>query len=68
MPVKIATNSGGPMFRAYNKESGDVVWEIELEAGTSGPPISYLHDGEQYILVAIGDREYSPELVAFKLP
>jgi glucose dehydrogenase len=56
------------MFRAYNKKSGDIVWEIELEAGTSGPPISYLHDGEQYILVAIGDREYSPELVAFKLP
>lgn len=68
MPVEIATNSGGPMFRAYDKESGDIVWEIELEAGTSGPPISYLHDGEQYILVAIGDREYSPELVAFKLP
>jgi quinoprotein glucose dehydrogenase len=68
MPVEIATNSGGPMFRAYNKESGDIVWEIELEAGTSGPPISYLHDGEQYILVAIGDREHSPELVAFKLP
>ncbi len=68
MPVEIATNSGGPMFRAYDKESGDIVWEIELEAGTSGPPISYLYEGEQYILVAIGDREYSPELVAFKLP
>jgi len=68
MPVEIATNSGGPMFRAYDKESGDIVWETELEAGTSGPPISYLHEGEQYVLVAIGDREYSPELVAFKLP
>ncbi len=68
MPVEIATNSGGPMFRAYDKASGDIVWEIELEAGTSGPPISYLHQGEQYIVVAIGDRQYSPELVAFKLP
>ncbi len=68
MPVQIATNSGGPMFRAYNKESGEIVWETELEAGTSGPPISYLHDGKQYVVVAIGDRLYSPELVAFKLP
>ncbi len=68
MPVEIATNSGGPMFRAYSKESGEIVWETELEAGTSGPPISYLYEGEQFILVAIGDRQYSPELVAFKLP
>ncbi|MBT7226403.1 MAG: hypothetical protein HN872_07310 [Gammaproteobacteria bacterium] len=56
------------MFRAYSKESGEIVWETELEAGTSGPPISYLYEGEQFILVAIGDRQYSPELVAFKLP
>ncbi|PCJ26877.1 MAG: pyrroloquinoline quinone-dependent dehydrogenase [SAR86 cluster bacterium] len=68
MPVSIATNSGGPMFRAYDKESGDIVWETELEAGTSGAPISYLHDGNQYILVTIGDRVHSPELIAFKLP
>lgn len=68
MPVEIATNSGGPMFRAYDKESGEIIWEVELDAGTSGPPISYLHEAQQYILVAIGDREHSPELVAFRLP
>jgi quinoprotein glucose dehydrogenase len=68
MPVEIATNSGGYRFRAYSKESGDIVWETELEAGTTSPPISYLHEGEQYVVVAIGDREHSPELVAFKLP
>ena len=68
MPVEIATNSGGPMFRAYDKESGDILWEIELEAGTTNAPISYLHDGRQYIVVAIGDRIHSPELIAFRLP
>lgn len=68
MPVEIATNSGGPMFRAYDKATGDIIWETELEAGASGPPISYLYEGEQYVVVPIGDREYSPELVAFKLP
>ena len=68
MPIEIATNSGGPMFRAYDKDSGDVEWEVELDAGTTGPPITYLHEGEQFILVAIGDRLHSPELVAFKLP
>ena len=43
------------------------MWEIELEAGTTSPPISYQHEGEQYVLVAIGDRDHSPEMVAFKL-
>ena len=67
MPVEIATNSGGPWFRAYDKQTGETVWEIELEAGTTSPPISYQHEGEQYVLVAIGDRDHSPEMVAFKL-
>jgi quinoprotein glucose dehydrogenase len=68
MPIEIATNSGGPMFRAYNKSNGDIEWEIELEAGTTGAPISYMFEDEQYIVVAIGDRLHIPELVAFKLP
>jgi quinoprotein glucose dehydrogenase len=68
MPIEIATNSGGPMFRAYNKSNGDIEWEIELDAGTTGAPISYMFEDEQYIVVAIGDRFHTPELVAFKLP
>jgi quinoprotein glucose dehydrogenase len=68
MPVEIATNSGGPMFRAYDKATGEVVWEIELEAGSSNAPVSYLFEGKQYLLLAIGDRQHSPELLAFTLP
>ena len=68
MPIEIATNSGGHSFRAYNKASGKTLWEVELKAGASGPPVSYMYEGTQYIVVAIGDREHSPELVAFTLP
>ncbi|MCG8414284.1 MAG: PQQ-binding-like beta-propeller repeat protein, partial [Pseudomonadales bacterium] len=68
MPVEIATNSGGPHFRAYDKNTGDVIWETVLEAGTTNAPISYMYEGKQYLLVAIGDREHSPELLAFTLP
>ncbi len=68
MPLEIVTNSGGNTFRAYDKNSGGVLWEVELEAGTSGAPVSYMHDGKQYIVVAIGDRGYTAELVAFALP
>ncbi len=68
MPVEIATNSGGFMFRAYDKATGDIIWETQLEAGSAGAPISYLHNGKQYIVVAIGDRLHDPELLAFALP
>ena len=67
MPIEIATNSGGLMFRAYDKATGDILWETELDAGTTGAPISYLHNGKQYIVVTIGDRLHSPEIVAFSL-
>ena len=56
--IEIATNSGGNIFRAYDKASGNTLWEVELEAGASGPPVSYLYEGKQYIVVAIGDREH----------
>lgn len=68
MPPEITMNEGGPHFRAYNKASGDIIWEVELESGTSGAPVTYMVDGRQFIVVAIGDRDHSPELVAFALP
>ena len=68
MPVEIATNSGGPHFRAYDKMTGEIEWVIELEAGATGAPITYMQEGRQFVVVAIGDRLYQPELVAFALP
>jgi len=44
------------------------VREFELDAGASGPTVSYFFEGRQYIVVAIGDPEHNPELVAFSLP
>jgi quinoprotein glucose dehydrogenase len=67
MPPEIVTNSGGNKFRAYDKNTGDTLWEFELDAGTSGPPVSYMFEGRQYIVVAIGDPTHGPELVAFSL-
>ena len=58
----------GRKFRAYDKATGDVVWETELDAGTTGGPMSYMHDGKQYIVVAIGSRDHSAEFVSLGLP
>jgi glucose dehydrogenase len=69
-PINIRTppGGGGKKFRAYDKASGDVVWETELPAGTTGAPMTYSHRGKQYIVVAIGSADHSPEFVAFALP
>ena len=54
MPLDIVANYGEPWFRAYDKATGAVVWEMELPAGTTGAPMTYMHDGKQYIVVTIG--------------
>ncbi len=59
--------SGGNMFRAYDKTTGDVVWEIDLGAGTTAPPITYMFEGRQYIVVAIGGVDHPAELVALAI-
>ena len=55
-------------FRAYDKATGSVVWETDLPAGTTGGPMTYLHEGKQYIVVPIGGEEYPAEWVALGLP
>jgi len=57
----------GKQFRAYDKATGKVLWEIELPAGTTGGPMTYMANGKQYIAVAIGGRNHPPEWIAFAL-
>jgi quinoprotein glucose dehydrogenase len=64
----LAGDPGGPMFRAYDKATGAVLAEIELPAKASGAPMTYLHQGRQYIVVAVSTREHPAELVALALP
>jgi quinoprotein glucose dehydrogenase len=41
---------------------------MELPAGTSGAPMTYMADGKQYIVVAVGGRNFPGELIALALP
>jgi quinoprotein glucose dehydrogenase len=59
---------GGKKFRAYDKMTGAVVAEIELPGGTIGAPMTYMIDGVQYIVVAVGWKDMAPELVALSVP
>ena len=72
-PIMVRTPPGagpgaGKKFRAFDKESGAVLWETEFEAGTNGSPITYMHDGKQHIVLPIGSVEHPGEWVALALP
>jgi quinoprotein glucose dehydrogenase len=58
----------GKKFRAYDKATGKAVWEIELPAGTTGGPMTYMAQGKQIIIVPIGGKDHPPEWVALGLP
>ncbi|MDE3002644.1 MAG: PQQ-binding-like beta-propeller repeat protein [Gemmatimonadota bacterium] len=66
--LSILPIAGGKAFRAWDKETGDVVWEMDLPAGTSGAPMTYMADGRQFIVVAVGDRDTRGRLIALALP
>jgi quinoprotein glucose dehydrogenase len=60
--------AGGPIFRAYDKRTGEVVAEITLPANPTGSPMSYMLDGKQYICVAAATLETPAEIIALALP
>jgi quinoprotein glucose dehydrogenase len=59
---------GGPVFRAYDKATGAIVAELELPGKASGAPMTYLHEGRQYVVIAVSSREHPAELVALAVP
>jgi quinoprotein glucose dehydrogenase len=61
-------DGGGRKLRAFDKKTGQVLWETEFEAGTTGTLMTYLHKSKQYVVVAIGSTTHEPELVALSLP
>ena len=69
----VQTSSGacsrtcGAGDRVYDKRTGEVVWETELPAGTTGAPMTCVHEDRQYIVVPVGGREDPPEWVALAL-
>jgi len=68
MPRAIAPGAGGNKLRAFDKATGAVVWDMALPAGTTGAPMTYMFEGKQYVLVAIGGTEHRAEFVALSLP
>ena len=58
-------------FRAFNKKTGELLWETELPASGFATPSTYEIDGKQYIVIACGGGKLRTKkgnkIVAFAL-
>lgn len=70
VPITGTDNYGGPLvtagglvfiaasrdekFRAFDKKTGQVVWEMKLPAAGYATPSTYVVNGKQYIVIACG--------------
>jgi quinoprotein glucose dehydrogenase len=70
----VHTNDAGEtvaLLRAYDKNTGaDVEGRIEMPAKQTGSPMTYMHDGKQYIVLAVSHAGANAggELLAYALP
>jgi quinoprotein glucose dehydrogenase len=63
-----ADHPRGAMLRAYDKATGKEVGAVFMPAPESGSPMTYMHNGKQYIVVAVSGGQYPGEYIAFRLP
>lgn len=88
IPITGTENYGGPIvtagsllfiaatpdqkFRAFNKNSGELLWETMLPAAGFATPSTYMVNGKQYIVIACGGGKLGAPsgdtYIAFALP
>ena len=59
---------GRPIFRAYDKQTGETLVEIDLPATQTSQPMTYMHEGRQYIVFTVGGGEDAAAFVALTVP
>lgn len=70
----VHTNDAGQsvaLLRAYDKVTGeDIEGEVEMPAKQTGSPMTYFHEGKQYIVLAVSQSgaNAGAELIAYALP
>jgi len=51
-----------------DKATGATVAEIELPASVTGVPMTYMHEGKQYLVMAVSDFRSPAKIIALTLP
>jgi quinoprotein glucose dehydrogenase len=62
-----------PVFRAFDVETGELLWQDPLPAGGQATPMTYEHQGRQYVVIAAGGHgrmgnQMGDAVVAYALP
>ena len=61
-----------PAFRAYDKKTGALIWEVETAPGPpTGVPMTYLYKGKQYVVVSVEGNaatRTATQVIAFAIP
>jgi len=68
----VFAGEGNGQFKAYDAETGAILWKFQAGAGVNAPPSSYTVDGKQYIVVAAGgnaqlDYKRGNNIIAFTI-
>ena len=69
----VFNGEGNGLFRAFDAESGKMLWEYQCGAGVNAPAVSYTVGGKQYVAVAAGgntqlDFKRGNTVIVFSLP
>jgi quinoprotein glucose dehydrogenase len=59
---------GDPLFRVLDPGTGAELSRLQLPAPTNAAPMTFLHEGVQYVVVAVGSARVPGELVALRVP
>ena len=65
--------AGQPVFHAYDKATGAEIWQAPLPGPQTSLPMTYMHQGRQFILFAVRGSaqpgaQTGAQLVAFAMP
>ncbi len=55
---------GDPVLRAYDKKTGEVVGRIDVPGRVQNCPMTYRHEGVQYLVMAVVEAPDTLELIA----
>jgi quinoprotein glucose dehydrogenase len=60
-----------PLLNAYDKKTGELIAQLPLPTMHTALPMTYMHNGRQFILIAVGASQptnQGPQLLAFAVP
>ena len=62
------TDAAAPCCAPMTRRPGQELGAVYMPAGQTGSPMTYMLDGKQYLVLAIGGLGFGGELVAYRLP